>query len=54
MEQERGNKVTEQGYTAEKLVEAYHLPEVEAYQLLIRLREEPKAALEDLKAKHSL
>ncbi len=29
MEQKRGNKVTEQGYTAEKLVETYHLTEVE-------------------------
>ncbi len=52
MEQERGNKVTEQGYTAEKLVETYHLTEVEAYQLLVRLREEPEAALEDLKSKN--
>ncbi len=49
MEQERGNKVTEQGYTAEKLVDIYHLTEVEAYQLLVRLREEPQAALKDLK-----
>ena len=50
MEQERGNKVTEQGYTAEKLVETYRLTEVEAYQLLVRLREEPEATLEDLKS----
>ncbi len=49
MEQERGNKVTEQGYTAEKLVETYHLKEVEAYKLLVRLREEPEAALEEFK-----
>ncbi len=52
MEQKRGNKVTEQGYTAEKLVEAYQLTEVEAYQLLVRLREEPKAALKDLESKN--
>ncbi len=52
MEQERGTKVTEQGYTAEKLVETYHLTEVEAYQFLIRLREKPEAALKDLKSKH--
>ena len=52
MEQKRGNKVEEQGYTAEKLVEACHLTEVEAYQFLIRLREEPEAALKDLRSKH--
>ncbi len=48
MEQERGNKAAEQGYTAEKLLETYHLTELEAYLWLIRLRENPSTALNDL------
>ncbi len=51
LEQKRGNKVTEHGYTAEKLVETYHMSEVDAYQLLVRIREEPTTALEYLKSK---
>lgn len=51
LEQKRGNKTTEQGYTAEKLVETYHITELEAYLLLIRLRENPRAALEELRLK---
>lgn len=52
MEQERGNKAAEQGYTAEKLVETYPLTELEAYLLLIRLREEPRTALKELRLQH--
>ncbi len=51
MAQKQGNRVTEQGYTAQQLVKTCQLTEPDAYLLLIRLREEPEAALKELKAK---